>query len=65
MSEFADYSEADVHYRVGLCAEAEYLLPCQPESDEPIRRFRGIYRMTWAGHEALEAMRRGRMPPDD
>ncbi|MDE2785713.1 MAG: DUF2513 domain-containing protein [Chloroflexota bacterium] len=57
--EFRDYSEAEVHYHLGLCEEAKYLVLYQPETDDPIRRFGGISRLTWAGHETLEAMRAG------
>ena len=57
--EFRDYSEAEVHYHLGLCEEAEYLVLYQPESNNPIRRFGGISRLTWAGHEALDVMRSG------
>ena len=54
--EFEDYTEAQVHYHLGLCEEAGYLALHQPRSTEQ-RRFPGILRMTWAGHEALDSMR--------
>lgn len=57
--EFEDYTEAQVHYHLGLCEEAGHLVLYQPGSTEP-RRFPGIRRMTWAGHEALERMREER-----
>ena len=55
--EFRDYSEAEVQYHLGLCEEAGYLVLYQPDSNDPIRRFGGVSRMTWAGHEALDVMR--------
>ena len=55
--EFRDYSESEVHYHLGLCEEAEYLILYQPKSNGSIRRFGGISRLTLAGHEALDAMR--------
>ena len=61
--EFDDYSEAEVHYHLGLCEEAEYLVLHQPEFNDAIRRFGGISRLTWAGHEALDALRSGRGVP--
>lgn len=57
--EFRDYSEAEVHYYLGLCEEAEYLVLCRAEFDDGRRRFAGIERLTWAGHEALAVMRAG------
>ena len=55
--EFPDYSEAEVHYHLGLCEEAGYLVLYQPAWEGPGRRFEGIVRLTWVGHEALDAMR--------
>ena len=57
--EFDDYSEAEVHYHVGLCHEAEYMVVYLPRAEEPGRRFQGIIRLTWAGHETLDSMRAG------
>ena len=57
--EFDDYSEAEVQYHVGLCEEAGYLVLPQLR-EEPIRRFSGIFRLTWAGHEALDDMQSGK-----
>ena len=57
--EFDDYTEAEVHYHVGLCHEAEYMVVYLPRVEEPGRRFQGIIRLTWAGHEALDSMRAG------
>ena len=57
--EFGEYSEAEVHYHLGICEEAGYLVLYQPESNDPIRRFGGISRLTWAGHEALDTIRAG------
>lgn len=57
--EFNDYSEAKVHYHLGLCEEAEYLILYQTEFDDHKRRFAAITRLTWEGHEALDAMRSG------
>ena len=61
--EFRDYSEAEVHYHLGLCEEAKYLVLCQPEFNNEIRRFPGIRRLTWTGHEALAALRSGQGIP--
>ena len=61
--EVRDYSEAEVHYHVGLCEEAGYLVLYQPDSNLQGRRFPGIARMTWDGHEALERMRSGDREP--
>ena len=61
--EINDYSEAEVHYHLELCEEAGYLMLYQPISEGPERRFRGILRMTWAGHEALDGMRQGQATP--
>ena len=44
--EFADYREAEVHYHLGLCEEAGYLVLYQPDTNDPIRRFGGVARMT-------------------
>ena len=55
--EFDDYSEAQVHYHLGLCEEAGYLVLYQPDSYGPARRYAGITRLTWAGQEALDALR--------
>ena len=59
--EMEGYGEAEVHYHVGLCEEADFLviLHSQHES-EPGRRFSGISRLTWKGHEALDSMRRSK-----
>ena len=59
--EIQDYSESEVHYHVGLCEEADFLVifHCQYEP-EPGRRFPGISRLTWKGHEALDSMRGSR-----
>ena len=55
--EFREYREAEVRYHLGLCEEAGYLVLYQPETNDPIRRFGGVSRLTWSGHEALNAMR--------
>ena len=55
--EIEGYSEAQVHYHTGLCKEAGYMIVCQPGFDGPGRRFPGIVRLTWAGHETLDNMR--------
>ena len=55
--EIDGYDEAQVHYHIGLCEEAGYLVTRKPASDGPGRRFTGIDRMTWKGHEALDGLR--------
>ena len=57
--EFQDYSEAEVHYHLTLCEEADYLIPHPPQMSDSVRRPVGISRLTWAGHQALDAMRTG------
>ena len=57
--EFRDYGEAEVHYHLGLCEEAGYLVLCQPTNDDQARRFGGISRLTWLGHDALDSLRGG------
>ena len=57
--EFDGYSEAEVHYHLGLCEEAGYLILHPPAQGGPPRRFGGITRLTWKGHETLDAMRSG------
>lgn len=55
--EIDDYSEAEVHYHLGLCEEAGYLVLYQPDFAGAGRRFSGIARLTWNGHEALDKLR--------
>ena len=57
--EFDEYTEPEVHYHVGLCEEAGFLVLYQPTSTGLPRRFPGIVRLTWKGHEALDGMRQG------
>lgn len=55
--EIAEYSEAEVHYHLHLCKEAGYLIISTIQFHNPERTDTTISRMTWAGHEALDAMR--------
>ena len=57
--EIDGYSEGQVHYHVGLCQEAGYLVVRHPVAESPRHRFRGIERLTWKGHEALDNIRAG------
>ena len=61
--EVRDYSEAEVHYHVGLCQEAGYLVLHQAEHNLQGKKLPGIARLTWDGHEALERMRSGENGP--
>ena len=62
--EMDEYTDAEVHYNLGLCGEAGYLALGQPQTTGQRRRFRGIAGLTWAGHEALEKMRAGGTGPN-
>lgn len=55
--ELDDYSEAEIHYHLGLCEEAGYLVLPEPDSPGAGRRFPGIVRLTWKGHETLDGLR--------
>lgn len=55
--EFEEYTEAQVHYHVGLCEEAGYLVASPPRCFDGVRRFPGLGRLTWAGRDALDAIR--------
>ena len=57
--EIEGYSEGQVHYHVGLCQEAGYMVVRHPTAEGPRRRSRGIERLRWKGHEALDGMRAG------
>ena len=57
--EFDGYSEPEVHHHLGLCEEAGYLVLHPSHQGGPPRRFGGITRLTWKGHETLDAMRSG------
>ena len=54
---FDDFSEAEIHYHVGLCEEAGYLTAIQPRPVNNPHRFGGIVQLNWEGHEALDRMR--------
>ena len=56
--EFDGYEDVDIHYHVGLCVEAGYIVADKPGLYGGVRAFPGIHRLTWAGHEALEELRR-------
>ena len=58
--EIEGYGEAQVHYHIGLCEEAGYIIAHRPKFDGPGRRFPGMVRLTWQGHEALDNMRAAR-----
>lgn len=51
------YDPAVVHYHVGLCVEAGYLVADKPGLYDGVRLFSGIERLTWHGHEALDRLR--------
>ena len=57
--EIDGYSEGQVHYHVGLCQKAGYLVVRHPVAESPRHRFRGIERLTWKGYEALDNIRAG------
>ncbi|MDE0170740.1 MAG: DUF2513 domain-containing protein [bacterium] len=52
------YAPEVVHYHVGLCDEAGYLVAGSVGIYEGKRMFNGIERITWDGHEALDRLRR-------
>ena len=56
--ELEGYTDAEVHYHVGLCVEAGYLVADEPMMRMGLRTYGLIHRLTWAGHEALDALRR-------
>ena len=56
--EFDSYEEAEVHYHIGLCVEAGYLVSNNPAVKKGQRKFSTIQRLTWAGHEALDRLRK-------
>ena len=58
------YTGAEVHYNLGLCQKAGYLVLSQEPTAGHQRRFQGIERLMWAGHEALEKMRAGQTGPN-
>ena len=58
--EIDGYGEEQVHYHVGLCQETGYIAVRHPTADSSPRRFPGIERLTWKGHEALDGMRADR-----
>ena len=57
--EIDGYTEAQVHYHIGLCQQAGYLLAIDPPSVINLRRYGGITSLTWEGQEALDRMRGG------
>lgn len=54
--EISGYDEHEVQYHLRLCEEADYLVCKRRETGE--RKVTRIVRMTWAGHEALDELRR-------
>ena len=56
--EFDDYPAIEVHYHVGLCVEAGYIVADAPGLYDGQRVFSAIHRLTWEGHEALDRLRR-------
>ena len=51
------YSDVVVHYHVGLCVEAGYLVAAEPRESNGCRTFDRIHRLTWNGHEEIERFR--------
>ena len=56
--EFDDYNAVEVHYHIGLCVEAGYIVADKPGLYDGHRVFPAIHRLTWGGHEALDILRR-------
>jgi len=56
--EFDDYSPVTVHYHIGLCNEAGFIVVDRPGLYDGMRLFPGIQRMTWRGHEELDRLRK-------
>ena len=57
--EFDEYSDAQVNYHIGLCAQAEFMhVQPEPRTMVDTQTRYHIVNLTWAGHEKLDEMRR-------
>ena len=56
--EIDGYDDVQVHYHVGLCVDAGYMVAPNPKLMHGKRVFGEIERLTWAGHEALDRLRK-------
>ena len=55
--EVSGYTDAEVHYHVGLCQQAGYMeVAGVSGKEEPFKRY-AMYNLTWPGHEALDQHR--------
>lgn len=53
------YTQEQLNYHIGLCQQAGYLdADIVSGAEERFPRY-GVRRLTWAGHEALDAFRAG------
>lgn len=58
--EFEGYGEGEIHYHLLLCEDAGYLVVQPSRFERPrynLRCLKGISKLTWAGHQALDDMR--------
>ena len=53
--ECSTYSEAEVHYHVGLCVEAGFLTASKSTAGDGFQRWH-IVALTWTGHEKLDQL---------
>ena len=58
--ESANYTDAQVHYHVGLCVDAGYLVADEPKDFKGKRRYSHIHGLTWSGHDKLEEIQTAR-----
>lgn len=65
LPEIDGYSEEQVHYHVGLCVEAGYLVAGPVTDTSEGRRFATLERLTWAGHEELDKKRNTKNRPNE
>ena len=56
--EFKDYTERQVQYHIALCQEAGFLVAPEGAMNSGRIHFDVIHRLTWAGHEELDRLRR-------
>lgn len=57
---FDDFTNHQVHYHIGLCVQAKYLV-AEPQNVsvrvDGKSKFTGLVGVTWKGHEALDELR--------
>ena len=55
--EFDGYSDSEIHYHVGLCEQAGYLVTGGAGVYDGEKQYSGLGSLTWTGHEALSELR--------